>query len=81
MPLALLNAAACGLPLVPSDIAAVAETGLAARLVPPDDPAASATALRGRVAAEAAGLARRYCWGHVVKQWLGLYEQVAVVDR
>jgi len=38
-------------------------------------------ALRGRLAAEAAGRARGYRWDHVVKQWLGLYEQVAVLDR
>jgi glycosyltransferase involved in cell wall biosynthesis len=90
MPLVLMEAAACGLPVVVSDIAAAAETGLAARLVPPDDPAAWATALRelladdalrGRLAAEAAGRARGFRWEHVVEQWLGLYEQVAVLDR
>lgn len=84
-----LEAAACGVPVVASDVGGLRTTvldGLTGLLVPDTDPAAFARAtarlmddpsLRSRMGAAAARFALRFDWRQGTARLLGLYEELA----
>jgi glycosyltransferase involved in cell wall biosynthesis len=89
LPLVLLEAMACGLPTVGSDIAGIADVvsdGADGLLVPPDDPAALAAALHGLIEDDAERLAmgrraldtieRCYRFERVADELDGLYRRI-----
>ena len=95
LPVALLEAMACGLPCVASRLPGatdvIIEDGLNGRLVPPGDAAGFAGAL-GEVIANPAEAARmgaaarrtveeRYTMQRVADSWLATYEQILEIDR
>jgi glycosyltransferase involved in cell wall biosynthesis len=88
-PNALLEAAACGVPILSTNVGGVpylVEHGRSAWLVPPDDPELMAQgisqllrnfALRATLRANGLALASSCSWGTVKQQWLDLYDRVA----
>lgn len=90
MPLVLLEAGAAGLPVVASDIPELRDAGLTSRLVPPDDPAAWAAALRDllgdglaldEMSADTVRRASSRRWDYLVTQWMDLYDRILAVPR
>ncbi len=90
LPLVLLEAAACGLPVVASNIPELRETGLVSRLVAADDPGAWASTLRDllcddsamhQLSADGVRCAAEHRWDRVISRWLDLYDRVAGAPR
>lgn len=89
MPISLLEAYACGVPVVSTDVGGVpfiAADGETALLVPPRDPGAMAEALLRllrdralylRIRASALDYVGRFAWPRVREQWLACYARAA----
>jgi glycosyltransferase involved in cell wall biosynthesis len=77
LPVALLEAAASGLPAVATDVGGVRETGVAI-LVPPRDPPALAAAMKRVMDREVAAtpLASRFTLEQVTSEWEALYAEL-----